>query len=232
MGLPRMGARMSDRGSGRALHREAAGSGVLLAALALGAALGAAAKLIGTLGRTFGDAGVPLVLLGMGTAVWVTVGFLVARRCAKGRTLLDGTVWAGTAMAVYLSTWLLAYTLVFGLQQDGGFAAAWLNERLYFVLAPAASGVVGFIAAASWRNDWLGDAAVIAPVAWSLPEAVLASSFGWQHLLLAGVPAIVLASVPMATARRRVNKAVAAGTVLLGGVIALVLLRVVSGGKI
>lgn len=223
---------MSERA--RASHREhpPVGSGALALLGLCGVLLGALAKMIGSIGRTFEPAGVPLIMLGMGTAIWVTAGFLVARRIAKNRSQIDGAVWAGTGMAVYLSAWLLAYSVVFGLQQDGGFAAAWLNERLYFILAPAAGAVLGLVAAASWRTDWLGDACIIAPIAWSLPEIAFASAFGWQHVLFSGIPALALASVPLATAGRNIRRPVASGALVLGGILALLLMRLVTGGKI
>ncbi len=208
------------------------GSRFLLFALACGAFLGIAAKLIGSLGRSFKSAGAPLVMLGMGTAVWVTVGFLIARRSAKDRTLLDGTVWAGTTMAVYLSVWLLSYTITFGLQQDGGFAAAWLNERAYFIVAPPVSAILGLVATLSWRHGWLGDVCITMPVAWSLPEVIRSLSMGWQHLLVVGLPALALASIPLATAHRLTNKKILLLTLCLGGTIAFLFLRVVSNGKI
>lgn len=223
---------MSERGLAGRREHPPGGPGSLALAGLCGLLLGATAKILGTFGRAFEPAGVPLMMLGMGTAIWVTAGFLVARRIAKERSQIDGTVWAGTGMAVYLSAWLLSYSIVFGLQQDGGFAAAWLNERLYFILAPAAGAVLGIVAAASWRTDWLGDACIIAPVAWSLPEIAFASAFGWQHVLVAGIPALALASVPLATAGRYVRRPVASGALVLGGFLALLLMRAVTGGKI
>ena len=222
---------MSDRSHSGAPPADTTSSSALAVALACGLLLGAVAKYLGTLGRSLGPAGLPLVMLGMGTAVWVTAGFLIARRCAKGRSLLDGIVWAGAAMAVYLSAWLLSYSFVFGLQQDGGFAAAWLNERIYFALAPIAAAGLGFVAAASWRTGWLADACLIAPIAWSVPEVVLAFSIGWQFVLAVGVPALALAGVPVVTTRRRINKVHALVGLVSIGLVAYGVLRFAGGGK-
>jgi hypothetical protein len=49
------------------------------------------------------DAGVP-AFLGGGTAVWLTIGFLMARHAARGRPLSDGPVWAWATLATYLMT--------------------------------------------------------------------------------------------------------------------------------
>lgn len=198
------------------------GSAVLAWALLGGAILGAVAKLLGSVGS--------LVLLGTGVAFWVSAGFLLARVAARHRGMLDGSVWAGTTMAVYLGVWLLAYTLVFGMQQSSGFGAAWLNERLFFILAPGASAIIGVIAAISLRGDWIGDAFLAAPIAWSLPEVWFAFRGGWQFVAAAAMPTVMIALLPLVSERfRRVNRAVYAGACLVGGVFGFLLMNAVDG---
>lgn len=197
-------------------------SSILARALAAGAVLGVIAKLLG------GFAG-PLALLGVGVALWVTAGFLVARHAARGRGVLDGTVWAGTTMAVYLSAWLLAYCVVFGLQQSAGFGAAWLNERVFFIIAPLASALIGFLAAISWRRDWLGDVFLAAPIAWSLPEVGYSLLQGWRFAAIVALPTLLVACVPLGVARRRRNWTVVAAACVAGGVIAFLLMRAIVG---
>ncbi|MBI5230593.1 MAG: hypothetical protein HY876_00300 [Coriobacteriales bacterium] len=187
-----------------------------------GAGLGVVAKL---LGRVQG-----LDLLGVGVAFWVTAGFLLARQAAKGHGLLDGTVWAGTTMAVYLGAWLLSYCAAFGLQQSAGFGAAWLDERIYFILTAPASILLGFLAAASLRPDWLGDACLAAPIAWTVPEVIFAFSRGWQYVTLAALPAALIAGIPLAMSRqRRVSWTVFAAACAAGAGVGYLLLHVIDG---
>jgi hypothetical protein len=133
-------------------------------------------------------------------------------------------------MAVYLGAWLLSYCAVFGFQQSAGFGAAWLDERIFFIIAPAASVSLGLIATASLRDDWLGDACLAAPIAWSVPEFGYAIAQGWRYAALVALPIALLASVPLASSRHRhVNWAVFGAACAAGGVIAYLLLRVVDG---
>lgn len=214
---------MTDLAGGRTALARPLGSSIIGWALLYGIGLGAIAKLMGLVDG-------PLRFLGAGVAFWVTAGFLVARHAAKGREPLDGTVWAGTTMAVYMGAWLLSYCAVFGLQSSAGFGAAWLNERIFFIITPAASALLGFIATASLRGDWFGDACLAAPIAWSLPEIGYALSQGWQYAALVALPMALLASVPLAMSRhRRVNWVVFVTACVAGGVIASLLLRAVDG---
>lgn len=198
------------------------GSSVVVWAFVAGSGLGAVAKAIGQVEG-------PPMLIGAGVMLWVTAGFLGARHAARGRGALDGAVWAGTTMAVYLGAWLLAYSAVFGFQQSSGFGAAWLNERVFFIIAPAVSACLGLIATASLRGDWIGAACRAAPIAWSLPEAGSALSQGWEYAAFVSFPMILLACVPVATSRHRRFGGVVLAAVCAGGVIAYALLRVVDG---
>lgn len=200
----------------------AIGSSIIAWALLGGAILGVVAKLLGSVG--------PLVLLGMGVAFWVSAGFLLARAAARHRGMLDGTVWAGTTMAVYLGAWLLGYCVVFGLQQSSGLGAAWLDERLFFILAPGFSGIIGVIAVISLRADWIGDAFLAAPIAWSLPEVWFAFQGGWHFVAASALPVVVIALVPVVSERlRRVNRVVYAGACLAGGAAGFLLMNAVDG---
>lgn len=199
------------------------GSSIVGWALVAGATLGVVAKLLASMQS-------PLMLLGAGVAFWVSTGFLLAQVAARNRELLDGTVWASTTMAVYLGAWLLGYCLIFGLQQSSGFGAAWLDERLFFILAPWASVIIGGIAVISLRKDWIGDAFLAAPIAWSLPEVGYAFLQGWQFVALVAVPVIVVAAIPLATERHRsVNRVVFAGACLAGGAFGFLLMNAVDG---
>lgn len=192
-------------------------------AFVAGGALGAVAKLMGL-------AGTPLVMLGQGVALWVTAGFLLARRAAKCRGFADAVVWAGTTMAVYLSVWLLAYTGVYGLQDPGGFGVAWLNERVFFMLTPPAAVVIGCIAAISWREGPLGDMACAAPVAWALPEAVHGVMLGWQYAAVVSMPSVLIGLVPILSRRdRHVSWVAFAVACVGGGAVALALMQAVTG---
>ena len=192
-------------------------------AIVAGVALGVVAKLMGL-------AGTPVVMLGQGVALWVTAGFLLARRAAKGRGFVDAVVWAGTTMAVYLSVWLLAYTAVYGLQDPGGFGVAWLNERIFFILTPPVAAVIGSVAAISWREGPLGDMACAAPAAWALPEAVHGVVLGWQYAAIVSLPSVLIGLVPILARRdRQVSWVAFAVACVGGGAVALALMRVVTG---
>lgn len=193
-----------------------------LAVLA-GAMLGALAKLLGLIDG-------PMMVLGQSVAVWMTTGFLIARLAASEEDSTDGAVRASSAMAAYLGTWLLAYTLVYGIQDPGGFRAAWLNERVFFILLPATAGVVGLLVSASRRTGAIGDMALAAPLAWTVPEAIAMSLTGWQYALLAAVPSLFLGAVPLLTrGERRVSWFAYTVACVCGGAVALMLLWAVTG---
>ncbi|MHB9003446.1 MAG: hypothetical protein ACYC6C_05205 [Coriobacteriia bacterium] len=199
------------------------GSSIIVWALAGGASFGVIAKLLGSVPG-------PLVLLGVGVAFWVSAGFVFARIAARHREMLDAMVWAGTTVAVYLGSWLLAYCFVFGLQQSSGFGAAWLDERLFFILAPGASAVIGVIAAISLRTDWIGDAFLAAPIAWSLPEVWFSFQQGWQFVVAVALPVVVLALIPLASERhRRVSGTVFTGACIAGGLVGFLLIHAIDG---
>jgi hypothetical protein len=174
------------------------------------------------------DIGAPS-FLGGETAIWITMGFLVAQHVARGRSVSDGSVWAWAALAMYLMAWLMAYCAVFGLRESAGFAAAFVHERPFVIGIPVASLVIGSIAAGSWRSGWLGDACIVVPIAWSLPEGIRSFTLGWPYALLAGLPTLALAVAPIVIRRRHVSSAVvAACTVLVGGGLSYGLLK--AGG--
>lgn len=193
------------------------GSPIIGLALAMGAVMGAVAQIARQIDG-------PLGCLGAGVAFWVTVGFLIARRAARTRGLLDGSVWAGTVMAVYLGSWLLAYCGVFGLREPTGFGAAWLDERYFFIIAPVASAILGLIAALSVTRGWLGDMCLAAPIAWALPEVGMAISQGWQYAAVVALPTVALAIAPPVLSRSRGVNTLALGAGLVGGGIVMYVL--------
>ena len=199
--------------------RSAAGRLWFAYAAAAGVAAGAAAQVLRQ------DVGV-LAYLGGGTAFWLTMGFLVARHAARGRPLSDGSVWAWAALAMYLMAWLTAYCAVFGFDESAGFAGAFVHERPFVVAIPIAGLVIGIIAAESWRLGWLGDACIVVPLAWSLPEAFRSFTYGWQYFLVAGLPTLAIAVVPIASRRRRFSSFVVAPcSLIVGGASSYALLR-------
>lgn len=200
-----------------------AGPQVVVVSLLLGSVLGVFAKLLGSISG-------PPALLGAGVAAWVTSGFLLSRRAARGRPLIEGAVWGASTMGSFLGAWLLAYCIVFGAQQSAGFGAAWLNERVFFILSPPASGLLGLIASASWRHGWIGDMGVVAPLAWSLPEAGFAAMQGLPYALLVGVPILTIACLPLLRdPKRGRNWVLVAGTIVAGVLLTVLALRVVDG---
>lgn len=213
---------MTEYCEGTAAIRSGTKTWVLGWAVVAGVILGTAAKLLGLVEG-------PMTMLGQSVAVWVTAGFLLARRAAEDEELVDGAVWATSAMAVYLGTWLLTYTAVYGAQDPGGFGAAWLNERIFFVLLPPSAGAIGLIAALSTREGVVGDMALAAPIAWALPEAVTVALINWQIAVIASAPALALGLVPAIARRRRIGWVAYAVACIGGGAIAFVLLSVVTG---
>lgn len=199
-----------------------AGWPVFVAAIASGIVAGAVAQIL----RQIND---PLMDLGGGTAVWLSIGFLAAQTAACARSLRPGIWRAALAMALFLAFWLLTYCLVFGLRDTAGFTAMFRDERPFEIATLPASAVIGLIAALSVRPGLLGSACLAAPVAWSVPEvlrSVVADSSEywvlnagrWQFALAVGLPTLLVAFVPMVRARKRVAWLVfAAVAVLFGG---------------
>jgi hypothetical protein len=200
---------------------------VFPAAVIGGLASGALAQLLGQTGSWFAERHA-IAYLGWSTAVWVSLGFLLAWPAARGRSVGCGTIWAGATMSLYLFAWLFAYCGVFGLCDPSGFWMLWRNERPFEIAAIPVSAVIGLIAAGAWRPGRLGSACLAAPLVWSVPEILQSLRpellFGpvygpprWQYALALGLPTLLVALIPMARARRRIDWLVFVATVVTGG---------------
>jgi len=159
----------------------------------------------------------PVGALGGSTALWVTLGCVLAWRSVHGRPLVDAWVWAVAIAASYLLAWIFSYHGVFAIRESTGFALAWHEARFWLAAVAPASGILGLVAAGASHPGRFGDICLALPLAWSLPEVVAALDRGLSYFLVVSLPALVVALVPLATERSRgLSRITIAGTALVG----------------
>ena len=183
---------------------------LLAATVLIGVGFGAVAQL-------FTSSGSALQALGMSTAPWVTVGFVLASIVARRWTGRDRALWMCVLVALYLYGWLLAYHCLYALIEDVPAATVWAESRLWVAAVAPACLALGYVAVGSLRSGVVGDVCLAAPLAWSLPEAVGAAYTGWSQVLLVTVPLLLAAAAPLITRDRRWNPTIIVITALLGG---------------
>lgn len=158
--------------------------------------------------------------LGGSTAIWVSIGFLLARQTASTRPARDRVAWVSVAAAAYLFAWLIAYHMLLGHRDHLDFAQVWPQMRYWVAAVAPACLVLGYIATESLRKDLLGDICLALPLGWSLSEIYSSARVGGSHIAVVSLPTLLVASLPLLALRRRPKWSllVVAVTVLLVGV--------------
>ena len=175
---------------------------IWLAIAGLGCA-GALTGLIAQYLRQDNGADGALMTLGGGMAIWVAIGFLLARRTAGARPARDRIAWVSVTAAAYLFAWLIAYHALLGAREHLGFAQVWPQMRYWLVAVAPACLALGFIATESLRKDVLGDICLALPLGWSLPEIYSNARLGGAHIAVVSIPTLLVASLPLLALRRR-----------------------------
>jgi hypothetical protein len=166
-----------------------------------------------------------LSTLGGATAIWITIGFLLAQQIARGRPAYDRIAWISVVSAAYLFAWLIAYHVLFGVLEHLSFAQVWPEARYWIAAVAPACLALGFVAVSSLRDDWLADVCLVLPLGWSLPEVYLSARAGVSYLALVSIPTLLVALVPIARARDRKWRLLIAGAALLMGAVIVYLLH-------
>lgn len=186
----------------------------LLAFLALASLVGVAAGVVAQLLVTTGGA---ISSFGAATAPWVAIGFIYILQAARRWSGRDRPPWMCVVAAAYLFGWLVAYHVLYGALERPPVATVWAESRLWVAAVAPACVTLGCLAVGSLRPGTLGDACLAAPLAWSLPESVAAVHSSVAQVVLFTVPTLLIAVIPLATARRRWSPTTVTITALLGG---------------
>ncbi|HOU24311.1 MAG TPA: hypothetical protein PLB30_06850 [Thermoleophilia bacterium] len=195
--------------------------------VALAIALGAAAGVVAQYLRQMVG---PVGVLGGSTALWITLGYVLAWRAVHGRAWLQGWLRATAVMAAYLMAWVITYHTVFAVREQVGFASAWYEARPWLVVLAPAAALLGLIATGSSKRGPLGEVCLALPVAWSLPEAAAALDLGLLCFAIVCVPTIAVALVPLCAERPRgLSRVTVLATVVLGAVAVYYGLRYTAG---
>jgi hypothetical protein len=144
-----------------------------------------------------------LSTLGGATAIWITIGFMLAQQIARVWPVRDRIAWISVVSAAYLFAWLIAYHTLFGILEKLSFAQVWPEARYWIAAVAPACLALGFVVVSSLRDDWLGDACLALPLGWSLPEVYLNVRSGASYIALVSIPTLLVALVPLAAARKR-----------------------------
>jgi hypothetical protein len=179
--------------------------GPLLIWLAI-AGLGCAGALTGLIAqylRQKTGADDAFMALGGSTAIWVSIGFLLARQTAGARPARDRIAWVSVAAAAYLFAWLIAYHALLGVHDHLDFAQVWPQMRYWLVAVAPACLILGYIATESLRKDLLGDICLALPLGWSLSEIYSSARVGGAHIAVVSIPTLLVASLPLLALRRR-----------------------------
>jgi len=140
--------------------------------------------------------------LGGSTAIWVSIGFVLARQIASARPARDRIAWVSVA-AAYLFAWLIAYHALLGHRDRLDFAQVWPQMRYWLAAVAPACLVLGYIATESLRKDLLGDICLALPLGWSLSEIYSSFRVGGSHIAVVSLPTLLVASLPLLALRRR-----------------------------
>lgn len=143
----------------------------------------------------------PLMALGASMAPWVMVGFLLAVWASRGAPTTRKAVLVATGVtAAYLVAWLVPYHVLFVLREHVPLAAGWRQAAPWLIVTVPAAPFLGTIAALSHKRGFLGDACLVAPIAWSLPELVGSPARGLDSTAIAA-PVVVLTALLILMAR-------------------------------
>jgi hypothetical protein len=175
---------------------------VWLAIAGLGCA-GALAGLIAQYLRQKLGANDAFMALGGSTAIWVTIGFLLARQTASSRPARDRIAWVSVAAAAYLFAWLIAYHTLLGIQYHLDLAQVWPQVRYWLAAVAPACLVLGYVATESLREDLLGDICLALPLGWSLSEIYSSARVSSARIAVVSLPTLLVASLPLLALRRR-----------------------------
>jgi len=182
-----------------------------------GALVGLLAQVLRQNTKTFSGA---FMDLGASTAIWLTIGFLLARWIAQTRPPRDRIAWISVVLAAYLFAWLIAYHTLWGIREQLDFAQVWPQMRFWIAAVAPVCVALGLVAVFSLRKDWLGDACLIVPIGWSLRDAYFYGHQGVSEIVVVAIPTLLAALIPAATARRRRwRPLVVAATLLLSGAV-------------
>jgi hypothetical protein len=158
--------------------------------------------------------------LGAGTAVWVTIGFLLVLWTTRSWEGNDGVAWASVAAAAYLYGWLIAYHILFGVRENLTFAQVWPQLRYWLAAVAPACVAIGFVANRCRRQGWLGDVCLGLPLGWSLPDVFSSARQGTSYVLIVALPTLLSGMIPLVVARgRKWNFALTAVAVLVATVV-------------
>lgn len=185
-----------------------------------GVTIGAGA-LAGAAAQTLRDRGSDaLSTLGGATAIWVAIGFVLVQQIARSWPERDRIGWISILAAAYLFAWLIAYHALFAHNDHLAFSQVWGEERYWIAAVAPACLIVGFVAVSSLEQGWLGDACLVLPLGWSLPEVYLDARDGGRYLLAVSIPTLLVALLPLARARgRRWNFLIAGAALVVSFVI-------------
>jgi hypothetical protein len=177
-------------------------------AAALGGALaGVAASLLRSVGPEW------LSGLAGGIAVWVTIGFLLAR---TSRGLRDAVLVAG----FYQATWLLVFYSSQRALIDGTTARIVRDALPWLVFLVPGACLVGLLAYTSLRRGLLGDACLALPLAWSTQEAIRELGRG-PGFVAGAVVTVLVGAVPLVLGirGRRVHPATVVVVLVVGALL-------------
>lgn len=193
-----------------------------------GLAMGVVAKLLGEEGNR------ALLSLAAGTAIWLGIGFILVSELNRRWEVTHRLLWSWVLVAAYLYAWLLTYHLTDLLVSGASGWTVWSESRIWVACVAPACVVLGSLATRSLNTGALSEACLAVPLAWSLPEVVTAIHHGWSYALIAGVPILAVACVPLYRERSRLRRpSVIVVTAMLGGALLIPILpsitRYISG---
>lgn len=148
-----------------------------------------------------------------GIAVWVTIGFLLARtrRDLRGAVLVAG---------LYQATWLLVFYVSQRALIDGASARIARDALPWLVVLVPGACLVGLLANRSLRRGVVGDACLALPLAWSTQEAVRELGRGPGFVAGAAVTVLVGALPLLIAIRgRRVHPATVVAVLVVAAVL-------------
>ena len=156
-----------------------------------------------------------LSTLGGATAIWVTIGFVLVQQAALAWPERDRIGWISVLAAAYLFAWLITYHATFALDDKLAFAQVWPEERYWIAAVAPACLIVGFVAGKSLSDGPLGNACLVLPLGWSLPEVYLSARDGTSYIAAVSIPTLIVALIPIVRGRKRRWNFVVAGAALL-----------------
>ncbi len=161
-------------------------------AVPVAACVGVVGGLLASLARSAG----PEWLAGVagGIAVWITVGFLVARATRNLRSALLVAV-------VYQASWLLLFYVTQRVVIDGATIRIVRDAIPWLVLLLPGACLIGLVAHGSLQGGPVGDACLTLPLAWSTQEALRELGRGPGFVVGAAIT-VVVGALPLVLERR------------------------------